>query len=53
MPGEDVGTVKDAGGYGVMNGTQHGLRDTAVSAPGENAGERTQETYKYGEVLGL
>ena len=76
VPGEDVGTVKDAGGYVVMNGTENGpygglarsqstpnmpgtaeagdrfgaqvavgdynrdgLWDTAVSAPGENAGE--------------
>ncbi|MDX3714091.1 FG-GAP repeat protein [Streptomyces europaeiscabiei] len=25
VPGEDVGTVKDAGGYVTMNGTEHGL----------------------------
>lgn len=24
VPGEDVGTVKDAGGYVTMNGTEHG-----------------------------
>lgn len=99
VPGEDVGTVKDAGGYVVMNGTEHGpygglarsqstpnmpgtaetgdrfgaqvavgdynrdgLWDTAVSAPGENAGEprsggvwfapsSTQETYPLGKSL--
>ncbi|MER6154032.1 FG-GAP repeat protein [Streptomyces sp. NPDC001868] len=99
VPGEDVGTVKDAGGYVVMNGTEHGpygglarsqstpnmpgtaetgdrfgaqvavgdynrdgLWDTAVSAPGENAGEprsggvwfapsSTQETYPQGKSL--
>ncbi|MBQ0850880.1 FG-GAP and VCBS repeat-containing protein [Streptomyces sp. NPDC057621] len=99
VPGEDVGTVKDAGGYVTMNGTEHGLHgglarsqstpnmpgtaeagdrfgaqlavgdynrdglwDTAVSAPGENAGEprsggvwfapsSTQETYPLGKSL--
>ncbi|MGW6062647.1 FG-GAP repeat protein [Streptomyces sp. NPDC055189] len=99
VPGEDVGTVKDAGGYVTMNGTEHGLygglarsqstpnmpgtaeagdrfgakvavgdynrdglRDTAVSAPGENAGEprsggvwfapsSTEETYPAGKSL--
>ncbi|MER6276986.1 FG-GAP repeat protein [Streptomyces sp900105245] len=99
VPGEDVGTVKDAGGYVTMNGTEHGLhgglarsqstknmpgtaeagdrfgaqvavgdynrdglRDTAVSAPGENAGEPTSggvwfaptsttETYPLGKSL--
>ncbi|WAU82019.1 FG-GAP and VCBS repeat-containing protein [Streptomyces sp. Qhu-G9] len=99
VPGEDVGTVKDAGGYVVMNGTEHGpygglarsqstpnmpgtaeagdrfgaqvtvgdynrdgLWDTAVSAPGENAGEprsggvwfapsSTEETYPPGKSL--
>ncbi|MFC8197962.1 FG-GAP and VCBS repeat-containing protein [Streptomyces sp. NPDC057298] len=99
VPGEDVGTVKDAGGYVVMNGTEHGpygglarsqstpnmpgaaesgdhfgaqvavgdynrdgLWDTAVSAPGENAGEprsggvwfapsSTEETYPAGKSL--
>jgi hypothetical protein len=99
VPGEDVGTVKDAGGYVTMNGTDHGLYgglarsqstpnmpgtaeagdrfgaqvtvgdynrdglwDTAVSAPGENAGEprsggvwfapsSTEETYPLGKAL--
>ncbi|MDQ1041187.1 hypothetical protein QFZ75_007603 [Streptomyces sp. V3I8] len=99
VPGEDVGTVKDAGGYVTMNGTEHGLHggparsqstpnvpgtaeagdrfgarlavgdynrdglwDTAVSAPGENAGEprsggvwfapsSTEETYPQGKSL--
>ncbi|MFE9809366.1 FG-GAP and VCBS repeat-containing protein [Streptomyces sp. NPDC005548] len=99
VPGEDVGTVKDAGGYVTMNGTEHGLYgglarsqsttnmpgtaeagdrfggqvavgdynrdglwDTAVSAPGENAGETrsggvwfvpssTEETYPLGKSL--
>lgn len=99
VPGEDVGTVKDAGGYVTMNGTDHGLYgglarsqstpnmpgtaeagdrfgaqvtvgdynrdglwDTAVSAPGENAGEArsggvwfapssTEETYPLGKAL--
>ncbi|WP_327348253.1 FG-GAP repeat protein [Streptomyces europaeiscabiei] len=99
VPGEDVGTVKDAGGYVTMNGTEHGLHgglarsqstlnmpgtaeagdrfgaqvavgdynrdglwDTAVSAPGENAGEprsggvwfapsSTEETYPPGKSL--
>ena len=99
VPGEDVGTVKDAGGYVTMNGTEHGLYgglarsqsttnmpgtaeagdrfgaqvavgdynrdglwDTAVSAPGENAGEprsggvwfapsSTEETYPQGKSL--
>ncbi|MGW5731603.1 MULTISPECIES: VCBS repeat-containing protein [Streptomyces] len=99
VPGEDVGTVKDAGGYVTLNGTEHGLygglarsqstanmpgtaeagdrfgaqvavgdynrdglRDTAVSAPGENAGEprsggvwfapsSTEETYPAGKSL--
>ncbi|MEU7646868.1 FG-GAP repeat protein [Streptomyces huasconensis] len=98
-PGEDVGTVKDAGGYVTLNGTEDGphgglarsqstpnmpgaaeagdrfgaqvtvgdhngdgLWDTAVSAPGENAGEptsggvwfapsSTQETYPRGKSL--
>ncbi|MEU6764921.1 FG-GAP repeat protein [Streptomyces sp. NPDC046853] len=99
VPGEDVGTVKDAGGYVTLNGTEDGLRgglarsqstpnmpgtaeagdrfgaqvavgdynrdglgDTAVSAPGENAGEprsggvwfapgSTEETYPLGKSL--
>ncbi|WP_349017401.1 hypothetical protein [Streptomyces cavernicola] len=99
MPGEDVGTVKDAGGYVTLNGTEHGLYgglarsqstanmpgtaeagdrfgaqvtvgdhnrdglwDTAISAPGENAGEprsggvwfaptSTTETYPQGKSL--
>ncbi|MEV0521977.1 FG-GAP and VCBS repeat-containing protein [Streptomyces sp. NPDC050439] len=99
VPGEDVGTVKDAGGYVTLNGTEHGpygglarsqstanmpgtaeagdrfgaqvavgdynrdgLWDTAVSAPGENAGEprsggvwfapsSTEETYPVGKSL--
>jgi hypothetical protein len=99
VPREDVGTVKDAGGYVVMNGTEHGpygglarsqstpnmpgtaeagdlfgaqvavgdynrdgLWDTAVSAPGENAGgptsggvwfapSSTEETYPQGKAL--
>ncbi|QNS09149.1 FG-GAP-like repeat-containing protein [Streptomyces xanthii] len=99
VPGEDVGTVKDAGGYVTLNGTDQGLhgglarsqstpnmpgtaeasdrfgaqvavgdynrdglRDTAISAPGENAGERrsggvwfapssTEETYPQGKSL--
>ncbi|MGW3664428.1 FG-GAP repeat protein [Streptomyces sp. NPDC005141] len=99
VPGEDVGTVKDAGGFVTMNGTEHGLYgglarsqsttnmpgtaeagdrfgarvavgdynrdglwDTAVSAPGENAGEptsggvwfvpsSTEETYPQGKSL--
>ncbi|MFH8469176.1 FG-GAP and VCBS repeat-containing protein [Streptomyces sp. NPDC017991] len=99
VPGEDVGTVKDAGGYVTLNGTEHGLYggparsqstpnmpgtaeagdrfgaqlavgdynldglwDTAVSAPGENAGEprsggvwfapsSTDETYPPGKSL--
>ncbi|NBE54611.1 FG-GAP and VCBS repeat-containing protein [Streptomyces boluensis] len=99
VPGEDVGTVKDAGGYVTLNGTEHGLYgglarsqstanmpgtaeagdrfgaqvsvgdhnrdglwDTAVSAPGENAGEprsggvwfapsSTEETYPQGKSL--
>ncbi|WP_060887568.1 FG-GAP repeat protein [Streptomyces caniscabiei] len=99
VPGEDVGTVADAGGYVVLNGTDQGLRgglarsqstpnmpgaaeagdrfgaqvavgdynrdglrDTAVSAPGENAGEprsggvwfvptSTEETYPQGKSL--
>ncbi|MFF8866286.1 FG-GAP repeat protein [Streptomyces sp. NPDC015139] len=99
VPGEDVGTVKDAGGYVTLNGTEHGLYgglarsqstpnmpgtaeagdrfgaqvavgdynrdglwDTAVSAPGENAGEprsggvwfvpsSTDETYPLGKSL--
>ncbi|PKW05187.1 FG-GAP repeat-containing protein [Streptomyces sp. 1222.5] len=99
VPGEDVGTVKDAGGYVTVNGTEHGLYgglarsqstpnmpgtaeagdrfgaqvavgdynrdglwDTAVSAPGENAGEprsggvwfvpsSTDETYPLGKSL--
>ncbi|MDX3278367.1 FG-GAP repeat protein [Streptomyces scabiei] len=99
VPGEDVGTLKDAGGYVVLNGTEHGLRgglarsqstpnmqgaaeagdrfgaqvavgdynsdglrDTAVSAPGENAGgptsggvwfvpSSTVETYTPGKAL--
>ncbi|MFD6284802.1 FG-GAP and VCBS repeat-containing protein [Streptomyces sp. NPDC060205] len=99
VPGEDVGTVQDAGGYVTMNGTEHGLYgglarsqstpnmpgtaeagdrfgaqlavgdynrdglwDTAVSAPGENAGEprsggvwfapsSTEETYPLGKSL--
>ncbi|MFF7392162.1 FG-GAP repeat protein [Streptomyces scabiei] len=99
VPGEDVGTVKDAGGYVVMNGTENGLHgglarsqstpnmpgaaeagdrfgaqvtvgdynrdglwDTAVSAPGENAGEpksggvwfvptSAEETYPPGKSL--
>ncbi|MER5386691.1 FG-GAP and VCBS repeat-containing protein [Streptomyces sp. NPDC002688] len=99
VPGEDVGTVKDAGGYVTMNGTEHGLYgglarsqsttnmpgtaeagdrfgaqvavgdynrdglwDTAVSAPGENAGEprsggvwfapsSAEETYPQGKSL--
>jgi hypothetical protein len=99
VPGEDVGTVKDAGGFVTLNGTEHGpyggtarsqstpnmpgtaeagdrfgaqvavgdynrdgLRDTAVSAPGENAGEprsggvwfvpsSTEETYPLGKSL--
>ncbi|MDX3636130.1 FG-GAP and VCBS repeat-containing protein [Streptomyces europaeiscabiei] len=99
VPGEDVGTVKDAGGYVTMNGTEHGpygglarsqstpnmpgtaeagdrfgaqvavgdynrdgLWDTAVSAPGENAGEprsggvwfvpsSAEETYPPGKSL--
>jgi hypothetical protein len=99
VPGEDVGTVKDAGGYVVMNGTEKGLYgglarsqstpnmpgtaeagdrfgaqvavgdynrdglwDTAVSAPGENAGDpksggvwfvptSAEETYPQGKSL--
>ncbi|MGW7262171.1 FG-GAP repeat protein [Streptomyces sp. NPDC054842] len=99
VPGEDVGTVKDAGGYVTVNGTEHGLYgglarsqstpnmpgtaeagdrfgaqvavgdynrdglwDTAVSAPGENAGDprsggvwfapsSTEETYPLGKSL--
>lgn len=99
VPGEDVGTVKDAGGYVTMNGTEDGLYgglarsqstpnmpgtaeagdrfgaqlavgdynrdglwDTAVSAPGENAGEprsggvwfapsSAEETYPLGKSL--
>lgn len=100
VPGEDVGTVKDAGGYVVMNGSpeyglygglarsqstpnmpgaaeagdrfgaqvtvgdynRDGLWDTAVSAPGENAGDprsggvwfvpsSTEETYPPGKSL--
>ncbi|GGX47250.1 FG-GAP repeat protein [Streptomyces fructofermentans] len=99
VPGEDVGTVKDAGGYVTVNGTEHGLHgglarsqstpnmpgtaeagdrfgaqvtvgdhnrdglwDTAVSAPGENAGEPRSggvwfapssavETYPQGKSL--
>ncbi|MFE2825183.1 FG-GAP repeat protein [Streptomyces sp. NPDC059271] len=99
VPGEDVGTVRDAGGYVTLNGTEHGLYgglarsqstanmpgtaeagdrfgaqvavgdynrdglvDTAVSAPGENAGEprsggvwfapsSTEETYPLGKSL--
>ncbi|MEE1758797.1 FG-GAP and VCBS repeat-containing protein [Streptomyces sp. SP18BB07] len=99
VPGEDVGTMKDAGGYVVMNGTEHGLHgglarsqstpnmpgaaeagdrfgaqvavgdhnrdglpDTAVAAPGENAGgptsggvwfvpSSTVETYPPGKAL--
>jgi hypothetical protein len=99
VPGEDVGTVKDAGGYVVMNGTDKGLYgglarsqstpnmpgtaeagdrfgaqvavgdynrdglwDTAVSAPGENAGDprsggvwfvptSAEETYPQGKSL--
>ncbi|MEV4865371.1 FG-GAP repeat protein [Streptomyces ossamyceticus] len=99
VPGEDVGTVKDAGGYVVMNGTEKGLYgglarsqstpnmpgtaeagdrfgaqvavgdynrdglwDTAVSAPGENAGDprsggvwfvptSVEETYPQGKSL--
>ncbi|MDX3638542.1 FG-GAP repeat protein [Streptomyces sp. MB09-02B] len=99
VPGEDVGTLKDAGGYVVLNGTEQGLHgglarsqstpnmpgaaeagdrfgaqvtvgdynrdglgDTAVSAPGENAGEpksggvwfvptSTEETYPLGKSL--
>ncbi|MGY0020958.1 FG-GAP repeat protein [Streptomyces sp. YJ-C3] len=99
VPGEDVGTVKDAGGYVTLNGTEQGLYgglarsqsttnmpgtaeagdrfgaqvavgdynhdglwDTAVSAPGENAGEprsggvwfvpsSTEETYPVGKSL--
>jgi hypothetical protein len=99
VPGEDVGTVKDAGGYVVMSGTENGLHgglarsqstpnmpgaaeagdrfgaqvtvgdhnrdglwDTAVSAPGENAGEpksggvwfvpsSAEETYPPGKSL--
>jgi hypothetical protein len=99
VPGEDVGTVKDAGGFVVMNGTEKGLYgglarsqstpnmpgtaeagdrfgaqvavgdynrdglwDTAVSAPGENAGDprsggvwfvptSAEETYPQGKSL--
>ncbi|GGV28956.1 hypothetical protein GCM10010277_11460 [Streptomyces longisporoflavus] len=99
VPSEDVGTVKDAGGYVTLNGTDQGLYgglarsqstrnmpgaaeagdrfgarvavgdynrdglgDTAVSAPGENAGEprsggvwfapgSTEETYPVGKSL--
>ncbi|MFM9369799.1 FG-GAP repeat protein [Streptomyces sp. Da 82-17] len=99
VPGEDVGTVRDAGGYVTLNGTvnglhgglarsqstanmpgtaeagdrfgaqvavgdhnRDGLRDTAISAPGENAGEprsggvwfaptSTTETYPQGKSL--